>query len=145
VPSEAGRDSEGLEVLGRQECLALLGVAVIGRIVFTDRALPAVRPVNFVLSGGDIVIRTGPGSKLAAAARDAVVAFEVDDFDAVSGTGWSVVVTGQARVVAGAGELDRLRALPLWVWAPGERGHFLAIRPELICGRRIPVGAGSVA
>jgi uncharacterized protein len=139
VPSEVRRDSGGLEVLGRQECLALLGAAPIGRIVFTDRALPAVQPVSFVLSGGDIVIRTVPGSKLAAAARDAVVAFEVDDFDPVAGTGWSVVVTGQARVVSEAGELARLRALPLRVWASGERGHYLVITPELVSGRRIPV------
>ncbi|WP_308211793.1 pyridoxamine 5'-phosphate oxidase family protein [Actinoallomurus soli] len=83
VPSEVVLDSGGLEVLGRQECLALLGAVPIGRIVFTDRALPAVWPVNFALSGGDVVIRTMAGSKPAAAARGAVVAFEADEFDPV--------------------------------------------------------------
>jgi nitroimidazol reductase NimA-like FMN-containing flavoprotein (pyridoxamine 5'-phosphate oxidase superfamily) len=139
------RDSGGLEVLGREECLALLGSAPIGRIVFTDRALPAVQPVSFAVSGGDIVIRTAPGSKLAAAARNAVVAFEADEFDPVAGTGWSVVVTGEARVVSEAGELERLRALPLPVWVPGDRGHYLAITAELVSGRRVPERTGSVA
>ncbi|MCO6004132.1 pyridoxamine 5'-phosphate oxidase family protein [Actinoallomurus purpureus] len=139
------RDSGGLEVLGREECFALLGAAPIGRIVFTDRALPAVQPVNFALSGGDIIIRTVQGSKVAAATRDAVVGFEVDDFDPVSGAGWSVVVTGQARVVSGDGELARLRALALRVWAPGDRGRYLAITPELVSGRRFPARTGSVA
>ncbi|MCO5991676.1 pyridoxamine 5'-phosphate oxidase family protein [Actinoallomurus spadix] len=142
---EAVLDSGGLEILGREECLALLGAVPIGRIVFTDRALPAVQPVNFVLSGGDIVIRTGAGSKLAAASRGAVVAFEADAFDPVTRTGWSVVVTGPARVVSQAGELRRLRDLALPVWAPGERGDYLAITPELVSGRRIPAPAAPVA
>ncbi len=75
-------DSAGLEILSREECLDLLSSSPIGRIVFTDRALPAVQPVNFCLFEGNVVIRTMAGSKLAAAARNAVVAFEVDDFDA---------------------------------------------------------------
>jgi hypothetical protein len=44
-----------------------------------------VRPVNFCLDGDDIVIRTAAGSKLAAATRRAVVAFEVDDSTRWSG------------------------------------------------------------
>ncbi|WP_308206934.1 pyridoxamine 5'-phosphate oxidase family protein [Actinoallomurus rhizosphaericola] len=124
---------------GRQECPALLGTVPIGRIVFTDRALPAVQPVNFALSGGDVVIRTTAGSKPAAAARGVVVAFEADEFDPVTRTGWSVVVTGPARVVSRPGELRRLRGLRLPVWAPGERGDHLAITPGLVAGRRTPV------
>ncbi|MEU8385537.1 pyridoxamine 5'-phosphate oxidase family protein, partial [Streptosporangium sp. NPDC048865] len=51
-------DSVGLQILSRQECLTLLASTSIGRIVFTDRALPAVQPVGFVLDGEDIVIGT---------------------------------------------------------------------------------------
>ncbi|MEV0831043.1 pyridoxamine 5'-phosphate oxidase family protein [Nonomuraea rubra] len=64
---------------------------------FTDRALPAVQPVAFHLDGERIVIRTGIGSKLAAATRNAVVAFEADEFDPEERTGWSVTVIGHAR------------------------------------------------
>ncbi|MGC0342598.1 hypothetical protein RKD20_007632 [Streptomyces sp. SLBN-8D4] len=44
--------------LGSVEALRLLGSVSLGRIVFTRHALPTVRPVNHVLDGGDIVIRT---------------------------------------------------------------------------------------
>ena len=67
-------DRAGLEVLAREECLQLLAEAPIGRIVFTDHALPAVQPVNFAMLGTDIIIRTSPESKLAQAIRDTVVA-----------------------------------------------------------------------
>ena len=56
-------DRAGLEVLAR-EVFQLLAEAPIGRIVFTDHALPAVQPVNFAMLGTDIIIRTSPESKL---------------------------------------------------------------------------------
>jgi nitroimidazol reductase NimA-like FMN-containing flavoprotein (pyridoxamine 5'-phosphate oxidase superfamily) len=130
-------DSQGLKILTEEECRALLGTVPLGRIVFTDRALPAVQPVNFVMADGDVVILTPAGSKLAAAARNAVVAFEIDHFDYSLAAGWSVVVVGHARLVAEDGELSRLRALPLQPWSPQEPTHYIAISPELISGRRL--------
>lgn len=130
-------DSAGLHVLSRQECIDLLSSTPIGRIVFTDRALPAVQPVNFYLDGEDIVIRTGAGSKLAAATRRTVVAFEIDDFDAEARTGWSVTAVGHARAVSDVTEIARLSMLPLTAWAPGDRDHFIVMRAEQISGRRI--------
>ncbi|MBX6768174.1 MAG: pyridoxamine 5'-phosphate oxidase family protein [Actinomadura rubrobrunea] len=134
-------DRSGLEILDTAQCRSLLASAPVGRIVFTDRALPAVQPVNFALVDGDVVIRTSVGSKLAAAVRNAVVAFEADDFDVESRTGWSVVVVGQARVVTEPDELEKLRRLPLRPWAPGEREHFVRITPRIFSGRRIPTSA----
>lgn len=40
-------DPSGPAVLGRDECLALLASARLGRVVFTTRGLPAVEPVKF--------------------------------------------------------------------------------------------------
>lgn len=131
-------DTHGLEVLDRPECLALLRSVPLGRIVFTDRALPAVQPVNFTVAEGNVVIRTSAGSKLAAAARRAVVAFEVDEYDAATRTGWSVVIVGQAELVSDPRELEVLETLPLETWAPGLRNHFIRIRPEIMTGRKIP-------
>ncbi|SDM82113.1 pyridoxamine 5'-phosphate oxidase family protein [Nonomuraea jiangxiensis] len=131
------RDSSGLQVLGRQECLDLLSTAPIGRIVFTDRALPAVQPVNFHLDGHFIVIRTSIGSKLAAATRHAVVAFEADEFDPESRTGWSVTAVGRSRAATDPAEIDRLAALPLAAWAPGDRGHYVVVEAEQVSGRRL--------
>jgi hypothetical protein len=130
-------DSSGLQVLSREECLRLMAGTPIGRIVFTDRALPAVQPVTFLLHGEQIIIRTGVGSKLAAATRHAVVAFEVDEFDPEERTGWSVTAVGHARAVTDPGEIARLSRLPLTPWAPGSKDHYIVVEAEQISGRRI--------
>ncbi|HEY9412150.1 MAG TPA: pyridoxamine 5'-phosphate oxidase family protein [Jiangellaceae bacterium] len=137
-------DSAGLSRLSREQCYALLRTVPIGRIVFTEAALPAIQPVNFVLDDLDVVIRTAVGSKLAAAARSAVVAFEVDDFDAETMTGWSVVLIGRAEAVSDATELQRLRELSLTPWALGSRPHYIRVSPEIVRGRRIPAGVPAV-
>jgi two-component system, NarL family, response regulator DevR len=98
-------DRNGLEVLSRDACLRLLATATLGRVGVSVDALPRVLPVNFRFDGGRILIRTGTGTKLDAAADNAVVAFEVDEIDPVAHTGWSVVVTGMARELTDAGEL----------------------------------------
>ncbi|TYB44885.1 pyridoxamine 5'-phosphate oxidase family protein [Actinomadura chibensis] len=138
-------DQSGLEILDRDECRALLSRAAIGRIVFTHQALPAVQPVNFILSRGDIVLRTSGTSRLATAAADTIVAFEIDDFDTAARTGWSVVVVGRARRATDPREIAALDALPLESWAPGARDTFIRIHPELITGRRIGDGAAPAA
>ncbi|MGC5014247.1 pyridoxamine 5'-phosphate oxidase family protein [Streptosporangium sp. DT93] len=130
-------DSAGLQILSRQECLALLGSVPIGRIVFTDRALPAVQPVNFALDAERVVIRTALGSKLAVAARDAIVAFEADAFAPVTRTGWSVTVVGPARAVCEPEEIEYLAGLPLHTWAAGGRDHYIVVGTEHITGRRL--------
>ncbi|WP_199520894.1 pyridoxamine 5'-phosphate oxidase family protein [Jiangella anatolica] len=131
-------DSAGIEKLGRPACYALLRSVPIGRIVFTEAALPAIQPVNFVLDGDDVIIRTGMGSKLAAATRSAIVAFEADEYDADTLTGWSVVLIGRADAVGDEPERRRLATLGLTPWALGERPHYIRIRPEIVRGRRIP-------
>jgi len=133
-------DRNGLEVLDREECLRLLERATLGRVGVTTAALPSVLPVNFRLAGNRIVFRTGTGTKLAAATRNAVVAFEVDDIDPVNHTGWSVVVTGVARPVVDPDDLARLNGLGIARWAAGDDGHVVEVSLEIVSGRRIPPG-----
>ena len=128
-------------MLTRAECLELLESAQIGRIAYTDRALPAIVPVNFVLDGDHVVIRTGAGSKLAAATRNAVVAFEADAFDVEARSGWSVMVVGRSSVVDDPTETARLEQLPLKPWTPIERPHFVRIGLDVVSGRRIGLRA----
>jgi uncharacterized protein len=130
-------DRNGLEVLDRDQCLALLASATLGRVGVSTGALPTVLPVNFLFHEGRILIRSGRGTKLDAALRDTVVAFEVDDFDPLDHSGWSVVVTGIATAVTDAEELAAVDALPLPRWAPGGNGHVVAISTELVSGRRL--------
>ncbi|QXJ22642.1 pyridoxamine 5'-phosphate oxidase family protein [Actinomadura graeca] len=134
-------DRSGLEILDVRECRALLARAVVGRVVFTEHALPAVQPVNFIVHADDVVIRTARASRLATAARQTVVAFEIDEFDATARTGWSVVIIGHARLVTASEEIAALEDLPLRSWMPGHRDQYIRIRPELVSGRRIPVDA----
>jgi nitroimidazol reductase NimA-like FMN-containing flavoprotein (pyridoxamine 5'-phosphate oxidase superfamily) len=130
-------DSDGLESLDRVECLRLLGEATLGRVAVTADALPCILPVTFRLMGGQILFRTSPGTKLAAATRNAVVAFEVDEFDAAAHTGWSVLVTGVASEVTDPDELEAARGLQLPRWAPSPGDRIVAVAIEFVSGRRV--------
>ena len=130
-------DRNGLVVLGRSECLRRLSCASLGRLAVTVGALPVILPVNFLLDLDRVLIRTTTGTKLDAATRHAVVAFEVDDFDGFSHTGWSVCVTGVARKVTDRDDLDYINRLPLAHWAPDAADHVIALSTEIVTGRRI--------
>ena len=120
-----------------QECYALLPTVPVGRVVFTERALPAIQPVNFAVDGTDVAFRTGEGSTLAAALIKAVVAFEADSFDTDARTGWSVVLVGRSLEVTDPGERERILALPLNSFAPGPRERVIKVVPQIVTGRRI--------
>jgi nitroimidazol reductase NimA-like FMN-containing flavoprotein (pyridoxamine 5'-phosphate oxidase superfamily) len=128
-------DRNGLEILPRDECLRLLATVTLGRVGVTSGALPAVLPVNFCLNEERVLIRTSVGTKLDAALRDCVVAFEVDDFDPIGHTGWSVMVTGLAHELDGVEE-QAIAHAPLARWAPLGEGHTIAISTEIVSGRR---------
>lgn len=123
----------GLAALDEAECLRLLATRSVGRLAYVARAgTPDIAPVNYVLDGRDVLVRSGPGPKLQAAERGDRVAFEVDDLDEQVRAGWSVVVAGRARVVppAEAARLD----LPE-PWSQGPRRHVVRISGR-VTGRR---------
>lgn len=123
--------------LSRNEALKLLGTVQLGRVAFTDQALPAIRPVNHLMDEGDIILRTHGGSALLGRAlASEVVAYEADEIDPVARTGWSVVVTGTATRVADAGELARYQRL-LMPWIDADMGQVVRIRPEIVSGYRL--------
>ncbi len=131
------QSGRSLDALSRDECLTLLATSQIGRVVYTEHALPAIRLVNFVLDGDTVVFRTGRGGKLAAAVGNSVVAFEVDNVDVQTQAGWTVTVIGHSREVTDNAELRRLRMLSLQTWAPGPTDHLICIMAELVSGRRL--------
>jgi uncharacterized protein len=133
-------DRNDLEVLGREECLRLMQGATVGRLGMTVAALPVIVPVTFVVVDGAVVIRTGAGTKLRAAAHHQVACFEVDDIDVGSRSGWSVLVTGRLREVSGGAEMAAARSLGLEPWIPGA-DRYLRLDPELVSGRRLPAAA----
>jgi nitroimidazol reductase NimA-like FMN-containing flavoprotein (pyridoxamine 5'-phosphate oxidase superfamily) len=129
--------SYGLEVLDRDECLALLRSRSIGRVGFTLGENPLILPVNYSLLGDDVVFRTDPGAKLTAAVLRAKVAFEVDQAAPFSHEGWSVLVVGYAEEVTERAVRAEVDKLPLRPWAEGARDSIVRIRTEHVTGRRI--------
>lgn len=128
-------DVNSLEVLSRAEAVALLETHEIGRLVYTRRALPAIRPVNYTVRGGAVLIWTGSTSSLGQAVRGAVVAFEADEFDRKTQSGWSVVVTGTAQLVTEEVQLVRARLDGPLPWAPGIKEHLIRIPLTIVTGR----------
>ncbi len=129
--------------LDRRECLGLLGSARLGRVVLSVNCLPVALPVNVALMGEDVLFATGPGSTLNAALRGDVLSVEVDGVDALYHTGWSVLVTGTARVITEPEQLGRARQLPLAPWAPGPHPYYVRVPSTLVSGRRIEVCSGA--
>jgi hypothetical protein len=130
-------DAVGPEVLDRQACLKLLGGVGIGRIVYTERAMPAIQPVPFVLHEETIVLRANVAGKLSAAVRDTVVAFEAGWFTDDLRAGWTVRVIGRATAITDPEELAELAVLPLSSWDTTVNAHYLRVTIDLISGRRL--------
>jgi uncharacterized protein len=136
--SEAPTDRHGLEVLSMSQCLALLRSRPLGRIAYLDAGGPTVVPINHLVDGSNLVLRSLGGGKLDAAVVNSPVAFQLDEHDPARGTGWSVLVRGRATLVDDAAEVARYAA-ELDSWAISEPGEATWIRviAEEISGRRL--------
>jgi nitroimidazol reductase NimA-like FMN-containing flavoprotein (pyridoxamine 5'-phosphate oxidase superfamily) len=128
--------STEVNVLGTRECLTLLRSVGVGRLVFSANALPAIRPVNFAVVNGQIVVR-GARDPWAAKLDNAVVAFEVDEIDEQTNTGWNVVVIGKAHIVTDFDEIVQLSDPTTRPWVNGHGDRFLTVDMEQITGRRL--------
>jgi uncharacterized protein len=126
-----------LEVMDRRACLGLLGSHRVGRVAVVSGGRPLIFPVNYVMDDGTVLFRTDPGTKLSGAHSQYYMSFEIDGIDEHSHEGWSVVVNGVGREVVEPNELARVQALPLMPWSPGDKQHWIRIRPETVTGRRI--------
>ncbi len=130
-------DRTGLEILDPGECLKLLQSVPVGRLVFTQGGLPAVRLVNFTVDDDTIVFAADHGEKLRAAERGDVVAFEVDDIDLDRHLGWTVTAVGHLSVVP-VEEAGRLRrTTPVRPWAPLHEQTLIRLGTEDLTGRRL--------
>ena len=128
-------DHQGLEVLSPEECWQLLRDSPVGRVAFNEAGEPMVLPVNHAVVGHRIVFRTLRGSLLHEALLVEPVAFQVDGFDAVERTGWSVLARGVADLADSPEQLDELELRP---WADAvHRDDWVQIRVEEVTGRRI--------
>lgn len=133
-------EDRSLIALSRHECVELLSHAQVGRVVFTERAMPAIVPVSFAVYDYAVVMHTSHDTRLAKAAHRGVLAFEADDIDPGTRTGWSVVVVGEPHQVSDTQELARIRLL-LQPWAPGHLDVCLRLPLSVVTGRRIAAPA----
>jgi len=93
--SKAQLPGSELEEIPEAECLELLGRNTLGRFAFVAERRQEIFPVTYGLKAGTVVFRTAPGTKLAHA-PGTESAFEIDEYDAETGVGWSVGVHGTA-------------------------------------------------
>jgi uncharacterized protein len=115
----------------------LLDQEVIGRVVYTDAALPAAQPVSYLRDGEEVIFRTSGDSKLAAATRHAVVAFQADQIDSHTHTGWSVLGVGHAYEVTDPHRLTALTPRLPGPRTPDRSTHTIAIPLQQLTGRQL--------
>lgn len=113
------------------ECARLLGSAGIGRVAWSSSRGITLLPVNYAMLDSVLVLRVSHDSILAELTQPAEVAFEVDDIDLATASGWSVVVQGTSGPWHGDDPGDRL-PMP---WAPGKRPVLVGITPSALTGR----------
>jgi Pyridoxamine 5'-phosphate oxidase len=126
--------------------MSLLGSVPLGRIVFTARALPAIRPVTHLVDGDYVIIRTDRDAAITSELRvqsGTVVAYEADAIDMTEHLGWSVIVVGVAHRVIDPDEAAIYRRA-LRPWVTGAKDQVIAIHADMVTGFRL-VADGAAA
>lgn len=127
--------------LSRADCARLLNAGIAGRVGLATPTGPHVIPVNYSTDGESVLVRTTAYSLLGTYGRDAVVCFEVDQFDYEMQRGWSVAIRGRARFVDALDELSEIdRHLPPQPWADGRRTLVVRIPWTEVTGRQLGGG-----
>ncbi|ELB93437.1 MULTISPECIES: pyridoxamine 5'-phosphate oxidase family protein [unclassified Rhodococcus (in: high G+C Gram-positive bacteria)] len=117
------------------ECIRLLRSVPVGRMVFTDNALPALRPVTFAAIGGDVVIPTD--DETFERFDGEFLAFEAGDIDLITRTGWSVTAMGKATYVSFAETMARFHDQSAVPWSTHPGDYHLILDMEYVSGRRV--------
>jgi nitroimidazol reductase NimA-like FMN-containing flavoprotein (pyridoxamine 5'-phosphate oxidase superfamily) len=126
-----------LLALSRKESVELLSRSHVGRVVYTEQAMPAVAAVPFAYHQDCLVMHTSGDDGLASAvARGSILAFEIDDIDPATRTGWSVVVQGEPAVATDVAERADIEHA-LEAWAPGHDDVCIRLPLTIVTGRRI--------
>lgn len=127
-----------LEPLDDVECWRLIRSDSVGRLVYTYQALPAVVPVNYVVLGESVLVRTSAESRIGQLPDGTVVAFEVDSIDRRTRTGWSVVLVGSTQALHTTPEgMEVALHLPGVPWLEVPDGVTLRISAGFVTGRHL--------
>ena len=132
-------DGEPLTILSEDECWHLLARMALGRLVTSLAGQPEIFPVNFVVQRRTVLFRTAQGTKLFSAVINNRVAFEADDHNVSEG--WSVIVTGRARVLYTTAEEEEAERAQLLPWTATLKRRYVRVLPSEITGRRFRFGS----
>jgi len=122
--------------LTRQQALDKLAAAPFGRVVFTQHAMPALRHVNHIISHGQIIIRSHYDAAITAHAAPGdgtVVLYQADDINPATRTGWTVTVTGRARLITDPAKAAVYLEL-IHPWVTGSKSHIISITADIVTG-----------
>jgi hypothetical protein len=109
------------------ECWRLLGSVPLGKIVFTRRAMRAIRPASHLVDDG-IIIRSQLGAP--------VVALDGAGDDPVRHTRWSLIAAGTVRLVRDPAAVARYEQM-LEPWSDRQTDELITVKPQAIAGLRL--------
>lgn len=130
--------AQRVRTLTEPQCLERLERTVIGRVAWNTVDGPCVLPVTYRVHRRSIIFRTSVTGVLATLTTPHRAAFEVDEYDLIDRTGWSVLVSGTTHPLARPEELTMLwREADPEPWAGGSRNVFVGLRLEKVTGRLV--------
>ncbi|HEY0450793.1 pyridoxamine 5'-phosphate oxidase family protein [Actinophytocola sp.] len=117
--------------LGERECWSLLGGSEMGRLCYTEAAMPVVRAVPFEVAGAGIVVALRASTVRAGAfEKPTIVAFEAGEWARGRRRGWSVQVVGRALAVPG-------HPVTGLSWMDGEATVYVRVNADVLSGERV--------
>jgi nitroimidazol reductase NimA-like FMN-containing flavoprotein (pyridoxamine 5'-phosphate oxidase superfamily) len=125
----------GFGELTEAECWALLHRSGLGRLATAADLEADIFPVNYLVHGESLLMRTAPGTKLDQLSHAPSVAFEADGHD--SERYWSVVIRGHAQRLDDQAEIIKSGVLELVSWVPTDKREFIKITPTSVVGREV--------
>ncbi|MFJ8105899.1 pyridoxamine 5'-phosphate oxidase family protein [Streptomyces sp. NPDC096132] len=120
-----------VEVSGA-EALWLVEGSSLGRLVYVQREQTVVRPARHVWEYGRLIVR----APVQAAVVPEAVTYQVEEIRVVTGTGWTVTVSGPAEVIGDPNEAAHYRRT-LAGWSHGPHDTVLRIHPKTVTGFRL--------
>jgi uncharacterized protein len=130
----------GSIALDTSACWRLLGTVEVGRLCYTEAALPVVRPVPFMVENGVCVVvalslAVTPSQVFA---RPTIVAFEAGEWQPSEHRGWSVQLVGRALAVHEP-DTARFAERGLMAWIGGGAALYVRVADGVVAGQRVMV------
>ena len=120
--------------LSEDESWELIAGRPVGRLAWSGPEGISVIPVNYVSTQGRVELQTHAYSAMARDVDESPVAFEVDEVDETTRSGWSVLVRGTAHV--SYDHEIRSGAQPD-VWPSGSKALHVTVDVTSVTGRRV--------